>query len=100
MPSIQFSLPHTLEPEDVVARLQGFLAKLRERNDPKFLVKSEDWNGNTLKCSFTSYGFAMEADMQVEPKELKFHVNIPFAAMLFKGQIDERLRYELTRLLT
>jgi hypothetical protein len=100
MPSIQFSLPHTLEAEEVVGRLKTFLAKLRERNESKFLVKSEQWNGHNLKCSFSSYGFAMDADVQVEPKDLKFHVNVPFAAMMFKGQIEERLRGELTKLLS
>lgn len=100
MPSLQFSLPHSLEPDDVAARLKSFLAKLRERNEPKFLVKSEEWNEHHLKCSFSSYGFAMDADMQAEPNELKFQVNIPFAAVMFKGQIEQRLRDELGKLLT
>lgn len=100
MPAIQFSVPHSFEPDEVVTRLKSFIAKLRERNDPKFLVKSEQWNERNLKCSFSSYGFAMDADMQVEPTALKFHLNIPFAAMMFKGQIEQKLRDELTRVLT
>lgn len=52
-----------------------------------------------MKCSFSSFGIAMDADMQVEPQELKFQVNIPFAAMIFKGQIESQLRDELTKLL-
>jgi hypothetical protein len=99
MPAIDFSIPHAFEPSEVVERIKGFIAKLRERNEPKFLVKSEAWQDNTLNCSFSSYGFAMDAVMQVEPNELKFHLNIPFAAMIFKGQIEERLRGEMTKLL-
>jgi hypothetical protein len=100
MPSLQFSIPHSLEPDDVVARLKTFLERLRERNEPKFLVKSNEWNGRELKSSFSSYGFTMDATMQVEPKELKFQLNIPFAAIMFKGQIEQRLRDELTKVLT
>jgi hypothetical protein len=99
MPAIEFSLPHTLDPDQVVARLQGFIAKVRERNDPKFVVKSEEWQDRQLKCSFSSYGFAMDADMQVQPTDLQFKLKIPFAAVMFKGQIEERLRGELAKVL-
>lgn len=99
MPSIQFSVPHGLEPDEVVGRLKAYLTKLRERNESKFQVKTEQWNDRQLKTSFSSYGFAMDAVMQVEPSELKFAVNIPFAAIMFKGQIEQRLRDEMTKLL-
>lgn len=100
MPAIQFSVPHTFDPDEVVRRLKAFIAMLRDRNDPKFLVKSEAWNDRNLKCSFSSYGFAMDADMQVEAQALKFHLTIPFAAMMFKGQIEQKLRDELTKVLS
>ena len=100
MPAIQFTVPHQLEPDDVVVRLKAFLAKLRERNEPKFQVKTEDWNDRHLKTTFSSYGFSMDADMHVEPNGLKFNVNIPFAAIVFKGQIEQRLRDEMTKLLS
>ena len=100
MPSIEFTVPHTLEPDEVVLRLKAFLTKLRERNEPKFQVKSEEWTDRHLKSSFSSFGFAMDAEMQVEPRELKFHVKIPFAAIMFKGQIEQRLRDEMSKLLT
>ena len=99
MPAIKFSVPHQLDPDEVVNRLKSFLSKLRERNESKFQVKSEEWTDRQLKTSFSSYGFAMDAVMQVEPSELKFVVNIPFAALMFKGQIEQRLRDEMTRLL-
>lgn len=100
MPAIDFTLPHNFEPDEVVSRLKSFLSKVRERDDAKFQLKSEAWEGHDLKCSFSSFGFAMDADMQVLPKELKFHLNIPFAAIMFKGQIEQRLRDELGKLLT
>jgi hypothetical protein len=100
VPSIQFTVPHQLEPDDVVVRLKAFLAKLRERNEPKFQVKTEEWSDRHLKTTFSSYGFSMDAAMDVEPNGLKFNVNIPFAAIVFKGQIEQRLRDEMTKLLS
>jgi len=99
MPAIDFSVPHTLPPDEVVTRLKAFLAKVRDRNEPKFQLKSEQWNGNMLNCAFSSFGFSMEAEMQVLSDQLKFNLKIPFAAMMFKGQIEQRLRDELTKLL-
>src|SRR4051812_30058424 len=100
MPSIQFSVPHSFEPDEVVTRLKSFLTKVRDHQDAKFALKSEQWEGRQLKCAFTSYGFAMDAEMNVEPSALKFQLQIPFAAIMFKGQIEQKLREELTKLLT
>ena len=100
MPAIQFSIPHSLDTDEAVTRLKGFVGKLRERNEPKFMVKSEQWEQRKLSCAFSSYGFAMDATMQVEPHEVKFHLQIPFAAIVFKGQIEQRLRDELTKVLS
>jgi hypothetical protein len=99
MPALEFSIPHKLDPDDVVRRIQGFMAKLREKNEAKFLVKSEAWHDRTLNCSFSSFGFAMDAVMDVQPTALNFQLTIPFAAMLFKGQIEDGLRGELTKVL-
>lgn len=99
MPSLEFSVPHHLDPNEVVTRLKGFLSALRAQNDMKFLIKKEEWQDNTLNCSFSSYGFAMDAVTHVQPNELKFHLSIPIAAMLFKGQIEDQLRAELTKAL-
>jgi hypothetical protein len=100
MPALEFSIPHRLDPDEVVRRIQSFLAKLREQNEAKFLVKKEEWHDRTLNCSFSSFGFAMDAIMQVQPTALDFKLTIPFAAMLFKGQIEDGLRGELTKVLT
>lgn len=100
MPALEFTVPHQLEPEDVVTRIKGFMAKLREQNEPRFLVKKEVWQENTLDCSFSSFGFAMEAIMHVRPSDMKLKLTIPFAALIFKGQIEDRLRGELTKVLT
>lgn len=100
MPAIDFTLPHSFDPDEVVTRLKGFISKLRDRNEAKFLVRSEEWNGRELKCSFSSFSFPMDAVMQVEPNQLKFHIDIPFAAMVFKGQIEQKLREELAKVLT
>jgi hypothetical protein len=99
MPSIQFSVPHNFDQDEVVSRLKHFLAKVREHQDAKFALKSEQWEGRQLKCAFTSYGFSMDAEMNVEPKALRFNLQIPFAALMFKGQIEQKLRDELTKLL-
>ena len=100
MPAIDFTLPHSFDPDEVVSRLQAFIGKLKDRNDAKFMVRSEEWSGHELKCSFSSFSFPMDAVMQVEPNQLKFHIDIPFAAMMFKGQIEQKLREELAKVLT
>jgi hypothetical protein len=60
----------------------------------------ETWTDNRLDFAFKTYGFHIKGRMVVEPAEVQFEGQLPFAAMMFKGKIEQTLRDEITRVLT
>jgi hypothetical protein len=99
MPSLTISVPHTLGAEEATTRLKNFFAKLKERYQDKMSNLEEQWSGNKLDYSFSTFGFNIKGDLNVEPGEVKVNGSLPFAAMMFKGKIEQSVREELEKLL-
>ncbi len=100
MPSVKLSVPHELGQEEAAARLKGFFEKVKQRYQNQVSDLEEAWSGNSLDFGFRTYGFQIKGRMEVEPAEVNFGGQIPFAAMAFKGKIEQTVRDELTRVLT
>jgi hypothetical protein len=100
MPSMNVSLPHSLSAEEATQRLKSFFEKLKAQHGDKLSNLEEQWNGNKLDFGFSTYGFNIKGDLAVEPGEVKVNGSLPFAAMMFKGKIEQTIREELEKLLT
>lgn len=99
MPTLSVTVPHNRNPEEVAERLRGLLEHALERNQDKIQNLVQEWNGNNLTFSFKTFGFDVGGNMQVEPQAVKVDAKLPFAAMMFKGKIEQTLRDELTKAL-
>jgi hypothetical protein len=97
MPSLSISIPHALGTEEAVSRLKTFFQKLKERHADKVSNLEEQWEGNKLSYAFSTYGFNIKGDLDVEPGEIKVNGSLPFAAMMFKGKIEQAVREELEK---
>lgn len=99
MPNITLNVPHTLGQEAAVERLKGLLPKVKERAGDKVSNLKDEWQGNKLIYSFTSMGFSVKGDVQVEADHAKVTIGLPFAAMLAKGQIESKVKEEMQKAL-
>ncbi len=99
MPSLTITAPHSLGTEEAASRLKNFFGKLKERHSDKISNLEEAWDGNHLAYAFSTYGFHIKGDVNVEPSEVKVNGVLPFAAMMFKGKIEQAVRDELEKLL-
>jgi hypothetical protein len=100
MPSLSMSAPHALGQEEALARLKKYLEKLKARHQDKVSNLEEQWDDpHHLRCSFSTYGFNIKGEVAVEPTEVKVNGSLPFAAMMFKGKIEQTVREELNRIL-
>ena len=99
MPSLKMSIPHQLGQEEAVGRVKRFLEKVKERYQNQVSDLEEQWTANALDFGFKTYGFQIKGRMVVDPADVKFDGQIPFAAMMFKGKIEQTLRDEMNRLL-
>ena len=99
MPKSTVSVNHSLGQERAVELLKQFLPKLRDKFQGQVSDLEEAWNGNVLNFSFKTFGFKINGNLAVEPGDVKLTANIPFAAMMFKGKIEQTVREELTKVL-
>jgi hypothetical protein len=94
------NVPHQLGQEEAVSRLKGFFEKVKQRYQNQVSDLQETWVENALDFAFKTYGFHIKGRMAVEPSDVKFEGQIPFAAMMFKGKIEQTIRDEIHRVLT
>ncbi|MBI2824678.1 MAG: polyhydroxyalkanoic acid system family protein [Planctomycetia bacterium] len=99
MPQMSVTVPHTLSQQDAVERLKGFLGKIKERYQSQVSNLEESWAGDTLNFGFTTFGFPIKGAVNVEAAQVKLDGEIPFAAMMFKGKIEQEIRDQLNKLL-
>ena len=99
MPSLSLSMPHSLGQEEALKRLKAAIEKAKARNQGKVTNLKEDWNNNRLDYSFTTFSFNIKGEVTVEPDQVKLNGSLPFAAMMFKGKIEQTVRDELGKLL-
>lgn len=100
MPKLTVAVPHSLDPQEVTKRLQGFLERVRSRYGDQVSDLQESWGENSGNFSFKTYGFNVKGNIAVEPGEVKVEGDLPFAAMMFKGRVEQTLRENLERLMS
>ena len=99
MPSMTLAVPHQLGQEGATDRLKHFLEKVKRHYSGQVSDLSENWTDNLLQFGFTTYGFRIDGKLTVEPAQIVIDGQLPFAAMMFKGKIEQSIRSELTKLL-
>jgi putative polyhydroxyalkanoate system protein len=100
MPKLTVNVPHQLDPKEVTSRLQGILEKMKERFQGQISDLKDEWQGDVLNFSFKTFGFGIKGAMHVEPQQVRVDADLPFAAMMFKGRIEQELKSTLERWLT
>jgi len=99
MPKMSVTVPHSLGLEQAVEKLKGFVPKIKEKYQGQVSNLEENWADNTLNFGFTTFGFPIKGAIAVEPSEVKLDGDLPFAAMMFKGKIEQEFKDALARLL-
>jgi hypothetical protein len=58
------------------------------------------WEDNVLTFALTTYGFTISGTITVEDSEVKLQGQLPFAALPFKGKIEQSFAAALQKKLT
>jgi hypothetical protein len=99
MPKMSISVPNPLGQEQAIERLKSFMPKIKERYQSQVSNLEESWTENTLNFGFSTFGFPIKGAIAVEPATVKLDGDIPFAAMMFKGKIEQEFKEALNKLL-
>jgi len=99
MPSFNTEVPHSLGRAAAKSRLETFLAKIEEKYQGQINEMTGQWEGDTLKYSFTTFGIKIAGTMEVQEDQVVLHGDLPFSAMMFKGKIASSIKEGLERTL-
>lgn len=97
MPKLSLAVDHTLGKEEALNRLKAKLEKARARFGEQVSDLEESWEGDTFHVSFSTYGMKVKSAVAVEDSTVRADIDLPFAAMMFKGKIEKEIRDSLER---
>lgn len=100
MPSFSIETAHSLGKEEARGRLERFLGKIQEEYANQVSDLKQNWEGDRLDFSFTTYGFQISGAAELFDDAVKLKGTLPMAAMLFKGRIEQTIREYLGRVLS
>jgi len=99
MPKSSVSVSHNLEHEEIMNRLKEFLPGLSQKFQGQIKDIEQSWDENVLSFSFRTMGTTIKGELTVTDDNVTVEQNLPIAAMMFKGRIEESIRSELQKLL-
>jgi len=71
----------------------------KDEVNQKITDLTQTWNGNILDYAFKTMGMKISGTLDVQPDSVKVVTQLPLAAMLFKGMVEQQMRENLTKLL-
>jgi putative polyhydroxyalkanoate system protein len=99
MPRLTMDVPHELGKEEAGRRLKEKFSVVREKFGGQVNGLSETWDGDQLNFGFSAMGMKIAGTVTVGESDVRMAADLPFAAMMFKGTIESRIRGELGDLL-
>ena len=99
MPKISFNVPHGLSAADALARMHDFLPKIKEHYKDQVKDMEESFDGQTLNFSFKTMGFVFKGAITAADQKVTVDMELPFAALMIKGRIEQEITAGLARLL-
>ena len=97
MPTFSTEVPHQLGTEQATTRLKQFVEQVREQYKDFVTDLQGNWTDNLLTFSFKTYGFKIAGTLTVDETAARLAGNLPFAALAFRGKIEQSIAGELRR---
>lgn len=92
MPNFQVEVPHQLPRDEAASKLRQFSDQAREQMPAEISDLQEDWDDNgNLDFSFKAMGFKVSGQMVSSSETVVISGNLPFAALPFRGLIEQKL---------
>jgi hypothetical protein len=100
MPQLTLDVPHTLGREEAARRLKAKAEFVQGAFQSQVGEITQQWQEDTLSFGFKAMGMKVSGTLVVEDAVVRLAADLPWAAMMLKGTIQERARQELTHVLS
>jgi len=99
MPKLTVDVPHNLGQEEASRRLKDKMGSVREMFGDQVNDLQEEWRDDQLWFSFRVVGMSVSGVVAVEPTRVTVDADLPLAAAMFRGTIEQRVRDEIAGVL-
>lgn len=99
MPTINVSVPHKLGTDEAKRRITHLIGDARSKFGGQATDVRETWTADRNDFAFKAMGFSVSGVLQVAPDAVAVQMNIPFAALPFKGRIEQEITAKAKELL-
>lgn len=100
MPGFGTEVDHSLGQEEATRRLKGFVDQVGEQYKDQVSHMEGEWVEHVLNFALTTYGFKISGTLEVEDDKARLQGKLPFAAMAFRGKIEQSIASEIRRALS
>jgi hypothetical protein len=104
MPKFSFSVPQTLGKDTAKVKFKEYIERSREFFEKQTQDRVEDWSkwdaNDSYSFSFKTFGFKISGEMTILEDAVKVDGDLPIAAMMFKGKVEEGFRDIVRRALS
>lgn len=100
MPKLSLSVPHALGKLEAFQRLQKAAERIRADAQEKVKNIEEEWGADFVRFAFRTMGMNFKGTVTTADDAVQVDADLPFAAMMFKGKIEQGAREQLQRLLS
>lgn len=99
MSSINMMILHNLTQEEATRRAKSLLGSVKSQFAGKISDLKEEWNGSVATFSLLAMGKSVSGRLAVESSFVDISIDLPFDAILFKGEIEAKIRERIETLL-
>ena len=99
MPKSDISVQHSLSQEEALRRIKNLLSNVRAQHSDKISDLQERWTNNGGSFSLKAMGFSVKGTLGVTNSNAQISLNLPWAALPFKGTIESSIREEAQNVL-
>ena len=92
-------IKHDLPKDNAVECSKNIINNLREEHGDKISSVSQTWNQNKSDFSFSMKGLSVKGNIEVTNNEVIISGKLPFAAMMFKGIIENTIKKNAVKML-
>jgi len=100
MPALITEVRHLLGQDLALEKLKAFLDGVQQRYQGQVDNLRGEWTENCLNYSFAVLGLQVQGKLIVLQELARIEAQIPFAAMAFRGRIEQEMRADLARILS
>lgn len=97
MPKFSTEIAHALGVQEATQRLTRFIDQVRSQYQDQVSDVQGRWDDHVLTFSITTYGFTIDGTLSVHDDLALVQGTLPFAALPFRGKIEQSISSELKR---